>query len=300
MGGIIFEQEKMPFYRLPHMRAVGFMLVSTAAFSGMNVLVRLASETMSAPLIVTLRNLLTLLLLLPFVAPNRFAMVHTARLRDHFLRSLVGAVGMTTWTYCLTLMPLDHATALSFTAPLLATIFAIFVLKEHATTRHFIGLAFGFAGTLIILRPNAAGFSWDSLLVIFAATAWATTSMFVKSLSRTEPALRMVFYMNFFMFLVALPFGFSHWRMPNSSEWLILLGIALCSVAMHFTMVKAYALAPVVTLMPFDFMRLVYTTILAYFIFGERSDPITWVGAAIIVASVVLIARRDRKVTATS
>ena len=272
--------------------AICYMLVSTAAFSLMNMGVRLVAQTMDATLIVTLRNLITLLILLPLVAPHRFAVIRTTRLKAHFWRSAIGAVGMITWTYCLTIMPLVHATALSFTAPLLATFFAITILKEKATWRHVVALSIGFIGVLIILRPGIEGFDLNSLWVIMATTAWAITSLFIKSLSGTEPALRMVFYMNLFMCVLALPFGMNHWRIPTMEEWALLLGIALCSIVMHSTLIRAYALAPIITVMPLDYMRLVYTSILAYVILGETSDVFTWIGSAIIIASVVWISKR--------
>jgi drug/metabolite transporter (DMT)-like permease len=279
----------------PTRAAIIYMLISTAAVSLMNICVRLAAETLHATLIVTLRNMLTIALLLPFALRNKCAVMRTTRLMHHVWRSAIGAVGMITWTYCLTLMPLTHATALSFTAPLLATLFAMLVLKEKASARHFLALGVGFLGTLIILRPGADGFDLNSLLVIFATASWAIVSVFIKSLSRTETPLTMIFYMNLFMFLIALPMGFMHWQWPDAATWLVVLGICLCSILMHFTMVRAYSLAPVVTLMPLDFMRLVFTSIFAYFIFNETSDHASWLGAAIIIASVVFIAPRSNK-----
>lgn len=277
----------------PRSAALSFMMASTLGFSLMNICVRLASETLDAALVVTLRNLLTLLILIPLVAPNRFAIIRTERLFEHFRRSFVGVIGMITWTYCLTLMPLVHSTALSFTAPLLATVFAIVFLKERATKRHGIGLVLGMVGVLIILRPAAGGFDWTSLLVIVATTSWAITSLLIKALTRTEPPMRMVFYMNLFMFFLALPLGARHWIMPTPHEWAIILGIALCSIFMHFTMVRAYALAPVSELMPLDFMRLVYTSLFAWLIFSEPSDIYTWIGGAVIIVGVVYASRKN-------
>ena len=298
MDGNFLTRAVHRFRTVADTRAICFMLVSTAGFSTMNFFVRLASHSLDATVIVTLRNLITLALLVPFVIPNKFAIIRTTRLKDHFWRGAIGSVGMLTWTYCLTIIPIVHATALSFTAPLLVTLFAILVLKERASQKQLLSLAIGFMATLLILRPGLGAFAWKDLLVIFATSSWAVTSLFVKSLSRTEPALRMVFYMNFFMSIIALPFGFTHWQMPDMETWFVLLGVALCSLVMHFSMVKAYSLAPVVTLMPFDFMRLVYTSLLAYFYFGETSDWITWLGAAIIVVSSVFLARKDVKETA--
>jgi len=62
----------------------------------------------------------------------------------------------------------------------------------------------------------------------------------------------------------------------------------------HYFMVIAFARADLVALMPLDFTRLVFTAILAYFFLGEQIDMITAVGAAIIIASCVYIAWREK------
>lgn len=277
----------------PPQVAVAYMLLSTTAFSAMSIGVRLIAPELHATVIVTLRNLLTLLLLLPWVLPQRGALMRTTRLGAHAWRGCLGAVGMITWTYCLTIMPLAHATALSFTAPLFSTLFAIVFLKESGGLTRWLALLAGFGGVLIILRPSMSGFDWHALIVMFATSAWAVTGLFVKSLSRTEPPLRMVFYMNLFMLFLAAPFGLMHWSMPSLHGWLVLGLIACASIIMHFAMAKAYSLAPVVTLMPLDFTRLVTTSLFAYLMFGEVSDWLTWLGAAVIVASAAFMARRD-------
>lgn len=271
------------------------MLISTAAFSAMNVGVSAITDTLHPTLVVTLRNGVTLALLLPWALRNRMALIRTRRIRSHFSRATVGSVGMITWTYCLSVMPVSQATALSYTAPLFTTLFAVLFLGEKASRTRWLAMLAGFGGALVIIRPSSADFDWNSLLVMLATTGWAVAGMLVKSLSRTEPALRIVFYMNLFMFLWALPMGLYHWQAPTLADWGVLFIIALCSIAMHFTMARAYFLTPVVTLMPFDFMRLIYTTLFAYLLFGETSDFMTWVGAAIIIGSAVFIARRDAK-----
>lgn len=279
----------------PQQQAIAFMLLSCAGFSGMSACVRMIADELDASVIVCLRNLFTLALLLPWVVKARGAGLRTQRISGHAWRGVIGGVGMMTWTYSLTLMPLTHATALSFTAPLFSTLFAILYFKERADMRHCAALLVGFAGTLVILRPSVAGFDWASLIVIIATTMWAITGMFVKSLSATEPPLRMVFYMNFFMFLMSLPFGLVQWQMPSPYAVSVLLLIACMSILMHFCMARAYALASVVTLMPYDFSRLIFTSAFAYILFHESSDATSWLGAAIIIASAVYIARRDTR-----
>lgn len=259
----------------------------------MSTAVRFVSPELHATFIVVLRNFLTLLILLPWALRGRGAAIRTQRIGAHAWRGAIGSIGMITWTYAITIMPLTHATALSFTAPLFSTLFAVLLLKEKADRTRWMLLLAGFGGTLVILRPSVAGFDWTSLLVIFSTSTWAVTWLFVKSLSRTEPPLRMVFYMSFFMLLMALPPSIPYWKMPSLHAWGVLMVIALCSIVMHFFMARAYSLAAMVSLMPFDFTRLISTAIFAYLLFGETSDAGTWLGAAIITISAVLMARRD-------
>jgi drug/metabolite transporter (DMT)-like permease len=261
----------------------------------MSVGVRLLSPELHPTVIVTLRNLLTVLLLVPWLMHQGMGVLSTQRLGAHAWRGVIGGVGIITWTYALTVMPLTHATALSFTAPLFSTLFAILFLSEKADTARWLALLAGFCGALIIIRPSAEGFDMHALIVIFATTSWAVTGMFVKSLSATEPPLRMVFYMNLFMLLMAAPMGIAHWQTPSLHDFLVLLGMACCSIVMHFSMARAYSLAPVVTLMPFDFTRLITTALFAYVLFGEVSTWHSWLGASIIVMSAVIMARRDVK-----
>jgi drug/metabolite transporter (DMT)-like permease len=130
---------------------------------------------------------------------------------------------------------------------------------------------------------------------MFATSIWAIVGLLVKSLTSTEPPLRIVFYMNLFMFLLALPFGIGQWQTPSLEAWGIFLLIGLASITMHFTLAKAYSLAPVASLMPLDFTRLIYTAVFAYLIFGETSDLTTWAGGAIILFSAMLGTRAHRR-----
>lgn len=279
----------------PQCAAIAYILVSTTAFSAMNVAVRMLADHLHPTLTVALRTLLTLALLVPWLVYYGREVMATSRIHVHLVRGVVGGFGMIGWVYSVSILPVSYATALSFTAPLFVTLLAMLFLGEHSSWQRFFALLIGFIGTLIILRPASHAFDWRSLVVLGTTILWAITGILVKSLSASEPPLRMVFYMNLIMLLVSLPFAIHHWLMPTPAQWAILLVIAVCSLIMHLTMVRAYALAPLVTLMPFDFTRLITTALFAYLLFGETIDIWTWIGAAIIIASAVFTARRDTK-----
>lgn len=286
--------------RRPQLAAIGYLLISTTAFSAMNVGIHMVSAHLHPTLIVMLRTLITLALLTPWLLYRRTPSLRTPRLRQHLTRGVVGGCGMIGWTYSVSIMPVTHATALSFTAPLFVTLLAVLFLREKAGVARWLALGMGFLGTLIILRPDASGFDSGAIIVLLTSLLWAITGILIKSLSATEPPLRVVFYMNAVMLFLALPFGLYHWVTPDPASLGLLVFIALCSLVMHLSMVRAYSLAPLVTLMPFDFTRLLSTALFAYFIFGETSDWMTWLGAAIIVGSAVAGARRDARAPVVS
>lgn len=279
----------------PHLVATFYILVSTTAFSAMNVAIHSLAGAFYPALVVCLRTLATLLLLAPFIAREGLDVLGTSKLHLHLLRGIVGGIGMIGWVYSVTLLPVSYATALSFTSPLFVTLLAVLFLGERAGPDRFAALTVGFIGTLIILRPGLVPIDWRSLIVLGTTVLWALAGILIKQLSASEPPLRMVFYMNVVMFVVALPFALPHWQWPDAHGWLILTIIAACSLLMHTTMVRAYKLAPISSLMPLDFTRLISTALFSYLLFGEVIDTLTWVGAAIIVVSAVYIGRRDAR-----
>jgi drug/metabolite transporter (DMT)-like permease len=284
------------FFRThPYLFAVALMILSCASFSAMNVFIRLGASELHTTVLVFLRNLITVLLFVPWVARNQFELLRTTRLKSHFWRATVGIIGMQSWFYCIATLPLNQATALSFTAPIFSTIFAVLFLKEQADKWRWLAMVLGFCGVVIILRPAGDDFSAWSLIVLFTTSMWALAGMFIKTLTDTESPLRIVFFMVFFMSLWSLPPALYFWEWPSVRVWVYLFIIAGFAFVAQWSLAKSYSLADVVKLTPYDFSRLIFTSILAYLVFDETSDMYTWIGAAVIVASALINARRDAK-----
>ena len=281
--------------RQTYLVAVFAMMGSMLAFSVMNIGIRYASETMHTTAIVFWRNLFSVCILLPFMFKHGEGAFKTERGWSHFWRAAVGILGMQSWFYCVATLPLNLATALSFSAPLFMSLFAVLFLRESSDIYRWGALLAGIIGVVIILQPRTGDFELQSLIVLFATSMWAFAGMLVKSLTRTEPPIRIIFYMAFFMMLLSGPMAIPHWQWLNWEQAALILFVALASTAAHWCLVTAYSLADIVKLMPFDFTRLIFTAILAYFFFGEVSTSETWLGAGIIIAAAVAIARRDAR-----
>lgn len=279
------------------LQAIGLMVLSMLAFACMSTVVRLLGNDMPSPLMVFLRNVVSLAIVLAWsgLLQKGVPTFPTTRLKSHFWRASIGVLSMELWFYSLTIMPLTLATALSFTAPIFSTIFAIFFLGEKAGIRRWSAMIIGFIGVIVILRPDAHGVDSKALFVLLSSSMMAVAGVLVKSLTRTEAPETIVFYMALFMvlwsFLPAIPF----WQEVTLYQWWLVFLIALFSTVAHLMLSRAFIRTDMVVLMPFDFTRLIFVAALAYPMFGETMDSHTLAGAFIIVASTVYIAHRESK-----
>lgn len=276
-------------------QALLLMLASMACFAAMNVIISALAGSMHSAQMVLIRNVMSLLIVLVLAAAqqHRIPRFPTARLSGHFGRAAAGLVAMQLWFYSVTIMPVTLVTALSFTTPIFAALFAILFLGERAGIRRWLAMAVSFVGVLLIVRPDVAGLDSKILYVLTASAAMAMAGVFVKSLSRTETPETIVFFMALFMVPLSLPFGWMHWKSLVSYQWGSLLFIALLSTGAQLMMARAYKRAEMVVLLPLDFTRLIFTSLFAYAFFGEVLDSHAWLGASIIVASTIYIAHRE-------
>ena len=274
-------------------KAIVFMVASMACFSMMNICIRYASFDMHTTQIVFLRNLFAMALLLPWIIQAGLSSLRTEHGTKHFWRGTIGVMGMQSWFYAISVLPLNEATALSFTAPIFTTLFAVLFLRERAGFHRWGAVFVGFIGAMIIIRPDSGNIDENAFIVLFATSIWAIAGMLVKSLTKTEPPRRIVFYMSLVMALWSLPAALYFWSTPDLYTLGMVIAIAITSTGAHLCLVHAYARADVTLLTPFEFFRLVFTALLAYMAFNELADLWTWVGGGIIVMSAAYIAHRE-------
>lgn len=279
--------------RSPAFHAIGLTVLAMACFAAMSTCIRALAGEVPSTQMVLLRNVLSLCMMAALIGWQRKSLFETARLRGHMLRASLGFFAMELWFYGLTLLPVTLATALSFTTPVFGTMAAMWLLKEHAGWRRWSAIAVSFVGVLVILRPGMEGVSPAAGVVLVSSCLMALSGVAVKSLTRTEPPETIVFYMALFMTPLSLPLGVWAWQPVSAHAWLLITAIAFGSTLAQLLMARAFKQADMVTLLPFDFLRLVFTAALAYLWFGEVLDGWTLAGAGIILASAVYIVHRE-------
>lgn len=275
------------------LRIAFWMGVSALAFGVLMGLVKHLGQEMHVLTISFWRFVFSLLMFAPWFLKVGIAGTRTKRLGMHLIRATFLIVSSVSLLSAIQLMPLDEATALSFTTPMFAVIGAVLFLGERAGPRRWAALVVGFLGILIILRPGAEIFNWAALLVLLSALTFAGVILCGKVLVRTESPELVVAYLAF----VSVPISFIpalfFWQWPDLEQYVWLILIALSSNLNMYGIAKALQLGDASATQPYDFLRLPTTAGVGWLAFGETSDVYTWLGATVIFASTAYITHRE-------
>lgn len=273
--------------------AILWMLGSGLFFSCLNAQIRYLTQSMHPLEITFFRNLFGLVFMLPWLFRSGVGGLKTGRLKLYFWRTAVGLSSMMMSFSALALLPLSLAVALSFTAPLFTTMGAALFLGEKVRIRRWSATILGFCGVLVIVRPGSAPFDIGMLLMIGSAAFNAATTLMVKHLSRTESANAIVTYMVLLMTPMSLVPALFVWQTPPVAIWLFLVGMGFAGSLGHLCYVRALRGAEASAVLPYDYGRMIFSSLIGYFAFAEIPDLWTWVGSAIIAGSAIYIARRE-------
>ena len=278
----------------PVMRGIVLMCLSTIAFSIMHGLVRFVSEVLPPFQIAFFRNIFGLAFLLPLLMRSRFAILRTKQIGLHALRGVINMAAMLMFFTALAISPIAKVTALGFTAPIFMAILAVLVLGERFRIYRWSAIFLGFVGMLIILRPGLVAIDTGALLVIGSAALWAVAMIIIKIQSRTESSLTIVAYMGIFLGVFSIapavwvwqPFGL------QTLGFMVLIGLfgSIAQMAISESLKETDSTA----LMPFDFLKLIWTAMIGVWFFSEIPDIYTWIGATVIFLSGLFIAIRER------
>ena len=286
------------YLRLPgQIRGMLLLLCATILFSGMHALIRHAGEAQHPFEMAFFRNLFGFIVLAPFFLRYGFSILRTQRLGLHALRGTVHVGSMLLFFSAVTIAPLATVAAMTFTAPLFVTLGAVFLLGEKIRHRRVGALLLGFAGVMIVLRPGISELETGALLALGSSVIWATALLMIKVLSRTESSVTLIAYMTLFLTpLSAIPAAFV-WQWPTWEElgWLALMGTV--GTAGHLFLAQAFREADATTVLPVDFLRLIWASLLGYFLFGQIPEALVWVGGAVIFSSTIYLAYREAVVS---
>ena len=282
--------------------AVGalWMLASAACFTAMAVSLKLlADQGYSESQMVFARCAAGFVAILPFALRLGPAALKVARPRPLFWRCLYSTLGFFAGFYAFAHMPLADAQAITFTRVLFIVVFAAWLLKEHVAWRRWTAVGVGFAGVLLMLRPEASGIGVPELAAVISALFFALAIVTVKDLTRDHSTLTLVLYTNAFTTIVGLPFAFGGWILPDLTGWLLLAVLGLTGVGAQSCYVRALSTGEASLMGLIDYVRLPLAIAAGFVIFHELPDVFSLAGAGVIIGSTLYITWRESRLKRT-
>ncbi|WP_439144081.1 DMT family transporter [Planktotalea sp.] len=274
-----------------------FMMCSMAAFTFNDLFVKAIGTEVPLPQVLLLRGVLASVLIY-FLARYLKALAWPEKAKDRWLIVLRSGAEVAAAYFFLTAllhMPFANVTAILQTLPLTVTLAAALVFKEAVGWRRMLAIVIGFGGMMLIVRPGTDGFTVHSIYVLIAVVCVTVRDLAARRLSKDVPSLTVTLVGAIFVTV------FGGVGAAITGEWVDLTAVQIAMLAASaFFVIGGYVFSVMVMRVgevgftsPFRYTAMLWALLLGYVFFGEWPEPLTFVGAALIVATGVFTLYRE-------
>ena len=273
-----------------------YFLISVIFFSVMEILVKFLSSSYPIGELVFFRGFFGLLPII-FIMPKKkfFQNFKTKKIKLHIFRTITGCFALISIFFGLKYLPLADAISITFAAPIFATIFSIFFLKEIVGKKRWFAVLIGFLGILIILKPGTSLFSIYSIFPILFCVGFAASASLIRILSKTDKNYLISFYYTAGLTLVSLFLDPLSWKIPLFKDCLLLISIGIIGSLGNIIITEAYRKSEISLITPIKYLNLIFAIVFGYYLFNEVPEYSTLIGSIFIIVSTVIIFIRERK-----
>lgn len=268
--------------------AIGCLTISALLFSVMGICIRYASHTVDNYTIVFFRNVVGLILFLPFIFKQGMGFVKTEKLWMHTWRSIVGLAAMYGFFYAIAHLKLSNAMVFTYSSPIFIPLIAWLFLKEKVTTAMLCAAGLGFMGVFCVAKPDQGLLNWISIVGISSSLLASMAFVTVRALTQTEPPERIVFYFCLIGSLLSVIPMFWVWRPYHLHELFFLVAAGVLANVSQIFMSHAYRLAPAGQIAPVNYIAIIFAGIWGFLLWNEVPDLYSVIGFGIILLAILL------------
>ena len=272
--------------------SIFLMIISGLFFVLMHSAVKYLSKEIHIFEIAFFRCGLVIFVLAPVIFQQGKDIFKTKQPKMQILRILTNSVAMLCFFYGISTTPLAQLTTLGFTVPIFATILAVIFMREKIRLRRTSALIIGFIGTLIVMRPDIS-IEVGAVLIIFSSFLWSICLIFIKKLTETDSPITISLYFGIGMIPATFVIAFPVLEMIDLRQFIILVFIAITGTLAQTIMNSALQKGELALILPFDFLRLIWSVLIGYALFAEEPTFTLWIGGFLIIGSTSYIAWRE-------
>ena len=279
---------------------VAWMVVTGLCFVAVNALVKIYGQGLPAAQSAFIRFLFGIVFLAPVLVRIGRQGLPKALVGPFILRGALHTLAVMLWFYAMTRIPIAEVTAIGFLNPIVATAGAAILLGEALSWRRGAAILIALLGALVVLRPGMRTLDPGHFAQMGAALAFGLSYLVARRLAQRAPADVVVAMMALTVTIGLAPMAIAVW-VPPSWEQIIGMGlVAVFATAGHYTMTRAFAVAPMAVTQPVTFLQLVWASLLGVLLFAEPFDPLVLVGGAMMIAAISYITWREARLKAAS
>lgn len=279
--------------RRPENLILGALLTTAAFFcvALVGTLAKVSGQYTSTGVLLLFQNAICLLFVIPVALRGGWSSLRTDKIGLHILRAVTGTACWYALFFAITQIPLANATLLTYSAPLWMPLIAWVVTRQPVSRMTWISAGIGFAGIMLVLRPQGHGFNLGELSALAGALFLAVAMMSVRWLGATEPLIRVLFYYFLLSTLLSVPIAVLDWRPIPASAWVWLIGLGSALLFSQILIVVAYRYASAEKVGPFIYTVIVFTALIDWLVWDHRPTLLTYLGMALVIGGGLIAVR---------
>ncbi|WCE31518.1 DMT family transporter [Vibrio sp. SCSIO 43137] len=271
------------------LKGILFALVSTGLFVVSAMLVRVLSDSVDTFQILLFRQIVFIVVLMPAIKSNIAILLKPQKLQLHVLRITGAFFALYFGFIAVGNLPFADAQALGFLHVLFVAFISRTFLSEQLTLSRIFTISAGFIGVIMVVQPEFYHASLFYILIgALGALGAAVAVVSVRKIAQTEPKITLLAYQAVFVGFIALIPSITNWYWPNFEELGLLILVGLLSSAGQWFGVTAYKFGQANLIANVQYVSIIYSLLLGYFIFSEVPDNLALAGAAILILSALI------------
>ena len=211
------------------------------------------------------------------------------------LRGVINLVAWLCYYSAARALPLAQLLCLYFAAPLMITIMAARILKEHVSAARWLSVVVGFAGVLFASDPFGVTASFSTFLVLTAAALWGYGIILMRQIARQEPTLLQMLAINTVFLLGTGLVSALRWHPLTTTQTMALIGVGLIGGLAQYLVFEAARMIRASVMATVEYSALPWAFLLGYWIWGDIPAFPVFAGAGMIILAGAILLRAERK-----
>ena len=289
------HQKLNKLFAKKYIKGITYIIIAALCFSVMSAFIKLIINQHHVIDIMFLRSIFALTILF-FLYKSRLYVIKKTFLKIHFFRTILGISAMFLTFTALKYIPLSNITIINFSKIFFILPLAYILLKEKTNLLSIVNILIGFLGVVIIIGVDLNHTSNIKyyFYALFGAFLISLVKILIKKLSFYEKTLNIQFWFAFFSCII-LVFPYSQVAsLPTPKSTLIIFLATVFGLLAQFFTIKGLQVAKSTVVMPFDFFRVIFATIIGILVFSENITLFFLLGSVLILFSGIQLSKSDR------